>query len=436
MNATHAATRNARAISRRGGLARATARWLLLVALAFSGGCAHAGAPRAAERLAEPAPTTWRDGSDLLTLRMAAVVTSMGREGYTDSGVFARGFLPPGERRTQRVTLPAHTCMTWVAMGSAGIDDLDAALYTPRGDLVVDDDASDARPTITTCAGASRHELYFRLLSYQGGGSFLAVMFTRPITEADATLALSAPGERDGFRELARTLSKRGFVDRADVVELDLGSQEELSISIPAEAGHCYAVLAEPSAGLEALSLRVLDPRGHELANGRADAEATGIQWCSRETVATSMLVRATRGAGTARLMRFVGPEERVGGASALWLGEPTPSPALWSEAAKQASASSASFFSRRGELEQGVVQELAVPSAPGRCEVFRAELGRGLAVLTMSLADEDGRVLASATGQAPEMSLEVCGRHGRATLTLVSRRGFGAFALTAARAD
>jgi hypothetical protein len=365
---------------------------------------------------------------------MQAVAQDLDGDGFADSGVFARGFLPPGERRTERVTLPAETCLHWVALGSAGITDLDAALYTQDGSLAIDDDNSDARPTLTACTGPTPQTVYLRLLSYQGGGAFLAVMFMRPARAEDAAHLLPSPGVEDALGELARTLSKRGFVDRADVLELSLGAEEELRIAVPAEAGRCYAVLVDPSQGLEELSLRVLDPVGHELANGLAESGPAGVQWCSRETSEASMLLRATRGAGLARLMRFVGPEESVGGSTALWLGEPSPSRAAWpAKKMKQSDAKptrDAAAYS--GVLAQGRVLDFSAPRLnASACELWTATLGPGVSRAALTLVEETGRVLGTAESRAPSVALRVCGRTRRGQITIVSRAGFGPFELS-----
>jgi hypothetical protein len=410
-------------------------KWWALACSLLCWSCAHAELSRA-PLPSDIAPPNWRAGADLLTLRMQAVAQELDRDGFADSGIFARGFLPPGERRTERVTLPPETCLRWVALGSAGITDLDAALYTQDGSLAIDDDNADARPTLTACTGAAAQTVYLRLLSYQGGGAFLAVMFMRQARAEDVAHVLPSPTNDDAFGELARTLSKRGFVDRADVVELSLSAEEELRIALPAEAGRCYAVLVAPSGGLEELSLRVLDTVGHELANGLAESAPAGIQWCSRETSEASMLLRATRGAGMARMMRFVGPEETVGGPSALWLGEPSPSRAAWTaQKAKQPATAPGARRNKpvafSGSLSQGHLLDFSAPPLAGAaCEQWTAELGPGVSRAALALIDETGRVLGQAEARAPRVTLRVCGRTTRAHVTIVSRAGFGPFEL------
>jgi hypothetical protein len=146
-----------------------------------------------------------------------------------------------------------------------------------------------------------------------------------------------------------------------------------------------------------------------------------------------SMIVRAERGAGVARVMRFAGPQERVGGPGALFLGEPAPSPEAQREVASRLSPEGRGVT--RGSLTQGHVLELPLPNQQGRgCEVLRVHLGPGVVRARAQVLSSEGRVLASAGEDARPLSLRVCGARRGSRLALVATKGFGTFDLSSSR--
>ena len=120
-------------------------------------------------------------------------------EGLRAGDLRERGFLPPGGRAAFPVRIASGECALIVALGSANLIDLDAALYTGEGAVLVEDDGASARPSLTLCASGQPLAGYLTLHAYQGAGAFVAAQYTRPVPPATTSTprhyALSALGQ-------------------------------------------------------------------------------------------------------------------------------------------------------------------------------------------------------------------------------------------------
>jgi len=264
-------------------------------------------------------------GSSVLRGYMDGVALALEGEGFRSGAIKLELFLPQGARHAEPLNVAAQTCIALVAIASAAVVDLDAGLYTTEGEALVEDENVDARPMLSLCSGAEPRTLYYTLHAYQGGGAVHARAFMRPQSAGDRALPATASANLGEWSALSERLKARGFSGDGPATDLTLSAGDALRVAIPVASGSCYTWIGEAERALGGVSMRVLDASGRELARGEDDGGPLALQLCAERTNELVLIVSAATGHGTLRLSRFRGPEARVGGASALWLGEPLP---------------------------------------------------------------------------------------------------------------
>ncbi len=274
--------------------------------------------PVMVERAKVPLPAI----SDALSERLRGLSALLAPQGFRRGETQLSGFLPNGDRCSERLALPARSCVAFVALASAGMIDLDAGLYTREGEVLIEDDNTDARPILTVCTGESAREIYYTLHAYQGGGAYLVQSFVRPQEASDRGLPFDATSTRGAWSALANRLKARGFDEQGVPVSLALAQKGELRVALAVEVGHCYAFVADVEGTLEDGALKVIELSGRELARGVHDGGPLSLQFCAERTQDLALIISGQVG-GSLLLSRFVAREQNVGGARALWLGEP-----------------------------------------------------------------------------------------------------------------
>jgi hypothetical protein len=404
--------------------------------LTACGGAVAAG-PAASTQVVEAAASAVED--DALELRLSALAQALGEQGYAQGGLRDRGFLPANGRATRPVRVEPNTCALFVAVATPSVIDLDASLYRADGTALIEDEGSDARPSLKLCAGDTVVTGYYALHAYQGVGAFATAQFVRPAVPGDDDLSIiEREGGPSALAELAKALHKRGFEDAAPRVELKLTGPRAVRMAVPAKQGDCYTLAAEGGPKLEGLSLRLLNGQGHELAHGVADSALASLQYCADESEELSLEVSAREGSGSLRVARFRAAHASLGGAHALWLGEPSPSPQAWqgrvkavSELRKELAAEGTrAYVLQEKPLGQGSVLELEVPAPLGACESWQIQLQPGLSRARFRVESADGRVLGEARSAGMLAELLVCERRGPARVIVVGEAGFGSITL------
>jgi hypothetical protein len=405
--------------------------------LALGAGCAGS---RAASVATLPVPEA-APGEDVLAERVDAYGEVLATQGFESTPFKARGFLPPLARDTYPVSIAAGHCALFVAIASPTVDDLDAAVYSAGGSALVEDDGSDARPVLTLCAGPEPLDVYYSVHAYQGAGAFVARIFQRPALAEDELVTL-ADGGPSPLTEQSRQLRKRGFEDAAAPVDLALEPASPVRMAMRVAAGQCYTLVAEGRDGLENVSMRLLDAGGRELAFGVGDGELAALQYCAEESSDYGVELVADRGQGTARVVRFHAPQSVIGGARALWLGEPSPSERAragavvktreaWRNALLKERARLSTY--EKLTLAQGQTQEVAVAPGSTRCERFQVELHDGLTRVKLRVEALDGALLGEAQAVRQGASVQLCNRVAKARVVVIGEAGFGSLTLVGA---
>ena len=168
--------------------------------------CAHA-APSALTAPAAPNAPVSAAEDDALSHRLEAYEAVLAARGFKPAAFQARGFLPPAERTTFAVRVEPGRCALFVAIASANVGDLDAALYGAEGRVIAEDEGGDARPVLSVCSGAEPLELYYSVRAYQGAGAFVTRSYDRPVTADDALAVLGKAGPSPLRRTLAACAS-------------------------------------------------------------------------------------------------------------------------------------------------------------------------------------------------------------------------------------
>lgn len=270
---------------------------------------------------------------DVLRARVDELRASVAVGGVRFDRVLARGFLAPHGQVTHAVDVAAGQCVSIVAVGSPAIRDLDAHLFDPGGDLVVEDVEVDAHPTVQLCATTARR-VYHALEAFEGQGAYAVLAFAsdRAGLEAVARAMGGHPGAAtgaagaDGALERRLTafrdgIARRGFHGYGDPRSVDFGGAGSMILPLQVTPDRCYTVAAFSVEESSALTLSVLDGDLDELAGDPQGGRDAAAQFCPGVEGALSVRVERRAGSGAVVLHAFNADAPSVGGEGALWLG-------------------------------------------------------------------------------------------------------------------
>ena len=395
------------------------------------------------------------ESHDALDTRVAELTTSLRRAGGTPAGIATRGFLAGGESATFPVTVAAGTCLTVATVASPGVRDLDATLFAPSGDVLAEDTAEDAHPSLQLCApGTAARRAFVVVRAYSGAGAYLAtsVSSSRAALPALAGVVGGTPGiASDTIEEVADDArlrdqvlgaTRRGLEQRGEPRDVTLAARQTVWLPLPLEASHCVSVVALAEHGLEDVDAQLLDADGSELTRDVGTGRDAGLQHCVERAAELVLVLTAVRGEGNARVVVFDGPVTRVGGASGLWLGQPAADRAEIASldaviADAHARATAAGFRVRgrpvRAILPRGGAIRSTLAIAAGTCARLEVSAGPGIARPYL-LASVDGvpRAEHEGRGEGQPAIAHLCTRPAlHLDISLVARSGSGELALT-----
>lgn len=401
---------------------------------------------------AAAAGQTWRTSDDELSMTMRAIGKQLEGAGLAPSRESFRGFLTTGARTTSKFRVPANTCATLIAIASRAVNDMDAALYSPEGDLLAVDSQPDAHPTMQVCTGAEPRVLYYALQVYEGAGTFVVAMFVgepatleraakllgaRPALARLGNPELDGPGRVAAFRE---GLQRRGFEPLHAPMRMQLARDQDIRVALRVKPGQCYTAAGFALEGLRDVDLRVLDDEGGEVARDESREEDASAQFCASRRAEYAAELRGVDGTGTALLMVFEAEAASIGGHSGLWLGERplahAATAALDEALAGVARRSAGDGFKPgrallTGRLAPGEAVAQPFALAAHRCARIYAVGGPGVRKLSLIAKDNAGQTLATAEGGADTTYVHVCSAAARELeLQLHAAAGSGAFTL------
>lgn len=279
------------------------------------------------------APPAAASADEVLRARVDEVRASVATGSVRFDRVLSRGFLTPHGQATSVVEVGAGECVSVVAVGSAAIRDLDAHLYDPSGDLVVEDVEVDAHPTVQLCATAARR-VYHALEAFDGQGAYAVLLFKSDRAGLDAVSRAmgghpgAATGAAGGDAALERRvtafrdgIARRGFQGYGDPRPVDLEGAGVAALPLLVSPDRCYTVAAFADDEAGAISLRVLDGDLDEVASDLPGGRDAALQFCPGAEAPLSVRVERRAGRGAVVLHAFSADAASVGGEGALWLG-------------------------------------------------------------------------------------------------------------------
>jgi hypothetical protein len=384
---------------------------------------------------------------------MRSVARRLASAALTPSRDAVRGFLTTGGRMTHPIELPRRSCATLVSIASPGVRDMDAAIYSPEGELLAADSQPDARPTIQLCTGNEQRMLYYAVHVYEGAGSFLMVPFVGPqemLEQAADVLGVKPVVARlDGadFETKTRVsafrdgLRRRGFDHVQAPLPVALLEDQRLRVPLGVEPGRCYTAAGFALEGLHDVNLRVLDEEGFEISRDQSPEMDASAQFCADRNAQFAVELHGKKGAGESLFLLLGGDASGIGGISALWLGErplarASTVPLEQVVADLGARAARAGFRGgktlRQGRLMPGeAVAEPAVIPA-GRCVRVHAAGGEGVRMLALRALDAQGATLQAIEGEATTTYVHLCSTETMPVrLQVHALAGSGRYALT-----
>lgn len=389
-----------------------------------------------------------------LVTALQAISTELRGVGLVQYGPSASGFLPAGGRQAFAIELPGDRCMTLVAIATPGVTDMDAALYTPDGEVLAADSQPDSHPAIHVCGTGEPRTVYYVVHSYEGAGSFLMASFSGGRQAVDAVaarlggrpaIATDIHGPRSvraAMTDFGEGLHRRGFERRGETTALSLSERQRLRVAVPVRAGRCYAVAAFGEQPLRQVDLRVLDAVGSEVVNDQAPLPAARVQFCARESATYAAETHAVVGTGQAMLVVFDANAHEVLGEAGLWLGHPGkaqgPRPAgadALAKAVEQAHEAGFATLAARfeGQLALGEAQEHRITVARRNCLrlVYAPADGLQGAELQLLRTAAERRVipLGAESAQSP---IELCAQPGEELrIRVIADTGSGGYSLS-----
>lgn len=432
-------------------------RWLWLCLSLLSLGCAGSGQRPADPRTAASGPKPpFEHAPANLVQALAAISQELRGVGLVQYGPSASGFLPAGGRQAFAIELPGDRCMTLIAIATPGVTDMDAALYTPDGEVLASDSQPDSHPAIHVCGTGETRTVYYVVHSYEGAGSFLMASFSGGRQAVDAVasrlggrpaIATDIHGDGDlqaRMTDFGEGLLRRGFHRSGDPTALSLSETQRMRVSIPVEAGRCYAIAAFGEAPLSRVDLRILDEVGGEVVHDRAPLAEARVQFCAHQSADYAAETHAAAGDGRAVLLVFEAHAHEVLGEGGLWLGRtgkqadaprPTTEEALAKAGEHARQAGYATLEARyEGHLQIGEAVEHRLQVGRRHCFrfVLAAEDSLVEAELQLLRPGVERRSFSVGAG-APERPVDLCATSGETvTLRVVAETGAGGYSLSA----
>lgn len=394
----------------------------LLLACAHSPPRAATVAPVATEPLVAP----------LLAGRLREVREALSPSGVVFQGVAAAGFIAHGAHVTTPFEVPAGRCLSVHSLASSGVHDLDAQLYDPDGDMLVEDVETDSHPTVQICASEPRR-VFHMISAYEGQGAYAVASFVTDRANLDAiarvvggrpaTAGVSGPARGELERrvsELRDGIARRGFQPTGDPARLTLRAGARVRAAFPVSADRCFTFGAFSDGGLSAVQLSVVDAGGSVIARDRRGERDALAQVCPRFSTTYSVEASGVRGEGVVVLHAWSADAAAVGGGGALWLGERFD----WQGSAGSLAETSAigrqrlalqGFRATRGapdplSLSSGDLVERPFVTSGSGCTAVLAAAGRGAGRVSLSIHGTDGAVLARGEQGEGGALVAVCG--------------------------
>jgi len=374
----------------------------------------------------------------MLQARLDEITAALSRRGLRFQSVLGHGFITHGVQVTTGLEVAAGRCLSVVAVASGGVRDLDAHLYDPGGELVVEDVETDAHPTVQLCA-SERRTLYHVLEAYEGQGVYAIAAFEADRAGLDAVVQVlggqpgtagagaAAPNDLERRMNAFRDgVGQRGFQPVGDPGAVTFATPGSARLPFAVTPDRCYTLAAFAEGDLSDLDLVVIDSAGDELARDVSPARDAFLQVCPRVATTLSIEARARQGQGRAVVLGYAA-DAASAGANTLWLGERLDGAVSAMPLEETVRVLDERLRAERFTAPGGVdarlafvprqVRELPLRVAAGRCVAVTAAGGPGVGRVRVDVYRDDAWVVRGAS-QGIGAAAVVCSADA-ATLTL-----------------
>lgn len=454
-----------RASDRAAGRMHNRSAWVAVIALeGMTVSCGGAQSPRRVDHTARDVQPS-QQGADSngssrapasapLVQRFEQLAQALAPRGVHFDGVVASGFITHGTNITTPIDVPANQCLSIIALASSSIHDLDAHLFGPDGDVVVEDIETDPHPTVQLCATTAVRRVYHVIETYvsdqsasEGHGAYAVGLFrsdragleavARAIGGHPGTALSSGANASDGERrliELRQGIARRGFQPDTDTLRASFPTVGAIRYPFAVVPDRCYTFAALAEGSLSDADLRVFDPDGEEIARDIRPERDAFVQLCPAAAEMLQVEVRARPGSGVVLLQSFAADAAQLGGANTLWLGERIAWRASATPLAQSIESVRASLESRgyshatvpvSFSLAPGEARSQRISVEAGRCTAIAAAIGRGLGRVSLEAHAASGDFVARGVFGGAATIAVVCSS-ARADLQLHLRADVG----------
>ncbi len=379
-----------------------------------------------------------------------------------DRALRAQGFQPIGQPLRQQLparglvsfAVPAQPgmCYTVVAVGDAGVGDIDMEMIAPSGTSLGEDRNPDTHPNVSFCATEYGMHLA-RVSMFSGSGSVAFAAYQGPAgtygnlagafggtSGAGAAQALSTPdpGTNARIQNLNTLLASQGYAPTQQPIGIQMSNRQEQSWPINLPAGGCYSFATFGGPGANDSDVFLFDAGGarrlYSDAGGGADAVIRDI--CPSSAGVYQLRARLRNGNGPVWLIAYSrGGTTGAGAQTALTLN------------AQASGAGGIEAFFRRvdrdllargygvvgspvsGELAAAGVTSQAVNLQAGSCYAITAVGDSGIQDLDLALLDAGGREVDRDHAQDARPVVRVCPQTtGQFTVRVTATAGAGGY--------
>jgi len=364
---------------------------------------------------------------DPLNSAVVRVERALSGSGLTRAADLSEGMLAEGQGVTLSFEVPAATCAVLTAVGTRGVADLDATIYSGDGQLLVRDQEPDARPTVALCADREPLHLYYRVDAYRGVGRYAVLRFdgaAAALGDLRARLGgtpgvVQTVGEPTELMGWIAGAQRRGFSPRGAHRMVRLLGGTPVRLPLPMRSGRCVAVIAVPHAPLVGVELVVRDASGAIRSEDRAETPSARTQACARVDGDWTVELVPSGGEGEAELVVLDATQAELGTESALFWGVRPQTVAIEGDGQELGA----------GALSPGQVARVTIPLATGACVDVWAEADAALGRVSI-------RQIAPLAG-SPSERVQICRPPGSSAPELaLSARGAGRYRLLRSSAE
>lgn len=262
---------------------------------------------------------------------LAAVDQVLRQQGYQPLGQPVRQALPERGLVGYPIVAQPGMCYTIIALGGAGVGDVDMEVYSPTNREVGEDRAPDAHPNVSFCASEFGMHVA-RVSMFRGAGDVYFAVYQGPPGSSGVNLASvwgggggapQAPTSIDPstaarVQSITAQLQSRGYTPTQQPVAVVMRQGSEQSWQINLGAGACYSFATFGGPGVRDSDVFLFDGSGSQRIAGDAGTAVDAVihDICPDVTGTYQLRARLYSGNGPVWVTAFMRPNQASGGSA------------------------------------------------------------------------------------------------------------------------